>query len=189
MQLPVPHLKQAERARSAQSGDNTAVNVEGALQVLIQLPEQLSVPSPAEDRQPRRSWCKEGWRDHQMSYSRLQTKEEGAFKWKGDIWPKNEFAPFWWSSFEDQCWDALLSTSWVCKCVSVCVYVSHTVVLIALSCPTFCNPMDCSLPGSFVHGILQARKLEWVALPFSRGSSHSRDQTQVSHTVNRFFTI
>ena len=46
-----------------------------------------------------------------------------------------------------------------------------------------CNPMDYT-----VHGILQARKLEWVAIPFSRGSSQSRDQTQVSHTVGKFFT-
>ena len=38
-------------------------------------------------------------------------------------------------------------------------------------CPTLCNPMDCSLPGSSVQGILQARILEWVAMPFSRGSS------------------
>jgi len=41
-----------------------------------------------------------------------------------------------------------------------------------------CNPMDCSPPGSSVHGILQARILEWVAVPFSRGSSQPRDQTQ-----------
>ena len=40
------------------------------------------------------------------------------------------------------------------------------------SCPTLCNPVDCSIPGSSVHGILQARTLEWVAMPFSRGSSH-----------------
>ena len=39
------------------------------------------------------------------------------------------------------------------------------------SCLTLCNPMDCSLPGSSVHGILQARILEWVVMPFSRGSS------------------
>ena len=39
------------------------------------------------------------------------------------------------------------------------------------SCPTLCDLMDCSPPGSFVHGILQARILEWVAIPFSRGSS------------------
>ena len=49
--------------------------------------------------------------------------------------------------------------------------------------------MDCSLPGSSVHGILQARILEWVAVPFSRGSSQTRDQTQVSCTAGRFFTI
>ena len=55
--------------------------------------------------------------------------------------------------------------------------------------PTLCDPMDCSLPGSSVHGILQARILEWVAFPFSRGSSQPRDQTQVSHIVGRFFTV
>ena len=42
-------------------------------------------------------------------------------------------------------------------------------VLVSQSCPTLCNPEDCSLPGSSVHGILQARILEWVAIPFSRG--------------------
>ena len=44
-------------------------------------------------------------------------------------------------------------------------------VLVTQSCPTLCKPMDCNLPGSSVHGILQARILEWVAIPFSRGSS------------------
>ena len=44
---------------------------------------------------------------------------------------------------------------------------------------TLCDPMDCSLPGSSVHGILQASMLEWVAVPSSRGFSQSRDQTQV----------
>ena len=51
------------------------------------------------------------------------------------------------------------------------------VVLVAQSCSTLCDPMDCSLPGSSVHEILQARILEWVAIPFSRGSSQPRDQT------------
>ena len=50
----------------------------------------------------------------------------------------------------------------------VCVYVC---VLVFQSCLTFCNPMDCSPPGSSVHCILQARILKWVAIPFSRGSS------------------
>ena len=57
------------------------------------------------------------------------------------------------------------------------------------SCPTLCNVMDCSLPGSSVHGTLQARILEWVAIPSSRGSSQPMNQTQVSHTAGRFFTI
>ena len=55
------------------------------------------------------------------------------------------------------------------------------------SCPTPCNPMDCSPPGSSVHGILQARKLERVAMPASRGSSQPRDRTQVSHIATRFY--
>ena len=48
------------------------------------------------------------------------------------------------------------------------------------SCPTLCEPIDCSLPGSSVHEILQARILGWVAMPFSRGSSWLRDQTHVA---------
>ena len=54
---------------------------------------------------------------------------------------------------------------------------------IAQSCPTLRNPTDYT-----VHGLLQARILEWVAFPFSRGSSQPRDQTQVSHIADRFFT-
>ena len=48
-------------------------------------------------------------------------------------------------------------------------------VLVAQSCPTLCDPMDCSPQGSSVHGILQARILEWVAISFSRGSPQPRD--------------
>ena len=55
-----------------------------------------------------------------------------------------------------------------------------TMCLVTQLCPTLCDPMDCSPPGSSVHGILQARILEWVAISFSRGSSPPRDQTQVS---------
>ena len=56
-------------------------------------------------------------------------------------------------------------------------------------CQTLLDPMDCSLPGSSVHGVLQARILEWVATPFSSGSSGPGDQTQVSLIAGRFFTI
>ena len=51
----------------------------------------------------------------------------------------------------------------------------------AQSCPTLCNPLDCSRPGSSVHGIFQARILEWGAIFFSRRSSPPRDRTRVSH--------
>ena len=64
--------------------------------------------------------------------------------------------------------------------------------LFTQSCLTlfiFCNPMGCSLLGSSVHGILQARILDWVAIPFFRGSSWPRDRTQVSSIAGRFFTI
>ena len=54
---------------------------------------------------------------------------------------------------------------------------------------TLCGTMDCGLPGSSVHGILQASILEWVAIPFSRGSSQPRDRTVVSCITGRFFTI
>ena len=60
---------------------------------------------------------------------------------------------------------------------------------VAQSCQTLCDPMDCSLPGSSVHGIYQARILEWVAISFSRRSSWPRDWTQVSRTIGRHFTF
>ena len=56
-------------------------------------------------------------------------------------------------------------------------------------CPTLCDPIDCSLPGSSVRGILQARILEWVAISFSRRSSQARDRTWVSCIAGRRFTI
>ena len=60
---------------------------------------------------------------------------------------------------------------------------------VAQSCPTLCDPMDCSLPGSSLHGILQARVLEWVAISFSRGSSQPRDRTRVSWIPGRHFNL
>ena len=60
--------------------------------------------------------------------------------------------------------------------------------LLAQSCPALCDSMNCSPPGSSVHGILQARKLAWVAISFSRGSLRPRNLTQVSCIAGRFFT-
>ena len=67
--------------------------------------------------------------------------------------------------------------------VLICLCVSHLVVL------TLCDPMNCSPPGSSVHGIFQAIILEWVAISFSRGSSWPRDWTWVSRIVGRFFSV
>ena len=58
---------------------------------------------------------------------------------------------------------------------------------VAQSCPTLCDPIDCSLPGSSVHGILQARGLEWVAISFSGGLT--RDRTRVSRIIDKCFTV
>ena len=59
----------------------------------------------------------------------------------------------------------------------------------AQSCLILSIPKDCSPPGSSVDGFLQARILEWVAMPFSRGSSQPRDQTQISHVAGGFLTV
>ena len=85
------------------------------------------------------------------------------------------YKDIWWNIIYDS--DSL-------NVISVCVCV-----LVAQLCPTLCNPMDCSLPGSSIHGISQARILQWVAISFSRGSSQPRDQTRVSCIVGRFFTV
>ena len=73
---------------------------------------------------------------------------------------------------------------------SYCIYLSIYIhILVAQLCPTPWDPIDCSLPDSSVHGINQARILEWVAISFSRGSSKPRDQIQVSCTAGRLFTV
>ena len=62
-------------------------------------------------------------------------------------------------------------------------------VLVDQSCLTLCYPMDCSLPDSSVHGIFQARVLEWVVISFSRGSSRPRDWTWISYIASKCCTI
>ena len=66
---------------------------------------------------------------------------------------------------------------------------SLVLALVTQPCLILCHPMDCGLPSSSVHGILQARMLEWVAISFSRGFSQPRDRTWVSCTAGRCFTI
>ena len=78
--------------------------------------------------------------------------------------------------------------------VMLCFIHSESVFMtfeneVTRSCSTLCNPMDCSPLGSFVHGIFQARILEWIAISFSRGSSQPRDLTQICCIAGRLFTI
>ena len=75
-----------------------------------------------------------------------------------------------------------------CHLPALCFCSTSLCVLAPQSCPTLWDPIDWGLPGSSVHGILQARILGWVAIPWSRGSSQSRDQTPVSCIAGRFFT-
>ena len=73
--------------------------------------------------------------------------------------------------------------------VSSYILYMHVKVLVVQSCLTLCDPMGCSLPNSSVHGILQARILEWIAISSSRGSSRPRDQSWVYHIAGRFFIV
>ena len=98
---------------------------------------------------------------------------------EGGIYMEKEHSEFWQSSW-NWLWGGLTCTILIPLCVCV---------LVAQSCLTLCNPPDCSLPGFSVHGILQARILEWIAIPFSRGTSHPRNRTLVSCMAGRFFTI
>ena len=67
--------------------------------------------------------------------------------------------------------------------MSSCVQYSAEPCLVTQLCPIICDPMDCSPPSSSVHGDPPARTLEWVAMPFSRGSSQPRDRTQVCRQI------
>ena len=87
----------------------------------------------------------------------------------------------------------MTETSWeisLCPFSLVCCLPTlHTVVCLdAQSCPTLCDPMDCSPPGSSVHGESPGKNMEWVATPSSRGSCQPRERTQVSCIAGRFFT-
>ena len=94
---------------------------------------------------------------------------EGPLRWA------EEWSAEWW----EVSWDSwsLWHGQWSrIQLVEDCVHAK-----LLQSCPTLCNTMDCSPPGSSVRGILQARKLEWIAVSYSRGSSQPRDRTHVSY--------
>ena len=92
------------------------------------------------------------------------------------------FKKYIWLGFIFPFWSLSLSLFFSCISRIDYVCVSHSV-------GSLCNPMGYSPPGSSVHGILQARILEWVAISFSRGSSQPREWTRVSCIAHRCFTI
>ena len=111
-----------------------------------------------------------------------------------------ERTPLWWSPlyldhlavvffFEDVRYSRSGLLPFIVLCVCMCVCSQWVKVLVSQSCLTLWDPMDCSLPGPSILGILQARLLEWVAIPFSRGSSLPQDRTWVSCISGRLFTI
>ena len=83
----------------------------------------------------------------------------------------------------------LLNFLWSYSILQVCDFCLKVKMLVAQSCPTPWGSMDWGLPGSSVHGILEARILEWIAILFSRGSFPLRDWTQISCIAGGFFTI
>ena len=85
-------------------------------------------------------------------------------------------------------WSSFLNK--LSKTTELCISIHMRVKLLVIQlCLTLGKPKDCSLPGYFVYGVLQARTLEWIAIPFSKGSSWHRDQTCVCCIASRFFTI
>ena len=110
----------------------------------------------------------------------------------------------WWSRWEhwlplvgptsvlEMCGDYIHGNLLSCMfkiCMLYCILYLHFWREVAQPCPLFCDPMDCSLPGSSIHGILQARIVEWAAISCSKGSSWPRDQTRVSDTAGRLLTV
>ena len=92
--------------------------------------------------------------------------------------PGIELGPWQW-----KCWVLIIGNSRPpCTCICYCC-------LVAKSCLTLCDPMDCGPPGSSIHGISQARLLEWVAVSVSRGSSQPRDWAHVSCIAGRHFNL
>ena len=95
----------------------------------------------------------------------------------------------WWATVHGVAKNQTRLTFSFFFCLKLSSWYQYSEVLVAQLCLTLCDPMNCSPPGSSIHGILQARTLKWVAIPFSRGSSWPRDQTWVSSIAGRFFTV
>ena len=119
--------------------------------------------------------------------------EDEILEWhhRLDGWVWVSYGSWWWTGRPgvlQSMGSQRVGYNWGTELILRCIYAESEVkVLVAQLCLTICNPMDCSLPGSSVHGILQAGTLEWIPISFSRGSSWLRDRTQVSCIAHGFF--
>ena len=111
----------------------------------------------------------------------VATSYSRGSSWPGDL-PSSGIKPTYLASSALATWFFTTSVTW--EASDGCMKVKVKSLSLQLS-----DPMDCSLPGSSVHGIFQAKVLEWGAISSSRGSSRARDQTWVSHIAGRHFTI
>ena len=114
-----------------------------------------------------------------QSITQLNNPESGTARMPKTLPLPPQTSLYFWSHSANVC---VCSCACACMCVCVCV-------LVAQFCLILCDPMDCGSSGSSVHGILQPRRLEWLAIPFSRGTSQPRDWTRVTRIVSRFFTV
>ena len=120
-----------------------------------------------------------GFSVHEILQARiLEWADISSFR--GSSWPRD----WTWASYV-----SCMGRPILCHWTSWEIGPTAMKVLFTQSCPTLCDPMDCSPPDSSVYGILQAGILKWITIPFSKGSSLPRDQTQASCTAGRFFTI
>ena len=99
----------------------------------------------------------------------------------------------WWKG-KYALFQMLATEGGACRVVDICPKADSPLTSrkeseVVQSCLTLCDPLDCSLPGSSVHGILQARILKWIAISFFRESPRPRDRTQVSRSAGRCFTL
>ena len=132
-------------------------------------------------------------------YNYMSVKVQIFFIWfnRNNILQKTECRSRWkfsylllnqtWNRFEKQCRTMPRLSLINFLFLKIQLFYLCVCVLVTQSCLTFCKPMDCSLLGSSVHGTLQAKILEWVTIPLSRGSCWPRDWTLVSCISGRFF--
>ena len=139
-----------------------------------------TVLGAAKSQTQLRDWAHPGWYT-EFLFIHVVFSLFRCFKKNKKVCPISAFSPFPDLRGKDRLGFGIYNAlSYLFQSIYPCARTYVKVkVLLAQSFLTLCVPMDCSLPGSSVHGILQARILEWVAFPFSRGSSWPRDRTCV----------